>query len=155
MPRIELFFENSSNSELTISPSNRNELSQQVPLMREIYQQAQTVLIWLRDHPIWTAEAIPVLAQLAQLLDALPAVSLDTSFRTFERPSDFPTPMEWLAGIVDHPAWPGVGDILTSRNYFLRLWVVQEKKFYWHQIPRFSVASINSRGTYYIKRHVS
>ncbi|KAG4438095.1 hypothetical protein IFR05_006416 [Cadophora sp. M221] len=112
---------------ICINQDDLEERSQQVSLMREIYRMAHTVLIWIGDQDENTANALPVITKLAGLVDTLPfGEETFGSFQQFEELSDFPTSVEWLDDAVNHLSWNGVVDILTSRKYFLRLWIIQE-----------------------------
>lgn len=94
---------------LSIDQSNVDELSRQVQNMDRIYQNATRVAIWLGPSSHNSALAITTLRQIGADTDFLGTAS---NIRTLATS----TPREAIAAIVD----------LFERNYWKRLWVVQE-----------------------------
>jgi hypothetical protein len=101
------------------------ERSEQVPLMRDIYQKAQQVLVWLGEERPYTGEAIQTIPRLAEALDSLGIASENFKTNVIKDPSGMSCGA-CLTGLTSSLVWAGLVDLLPSRSYFSRLWVVQE-----------------------------
>lgn len=113
---------------ICINQEDLEERSQQVPLMRDIYQKAATVLIWLGKEKPYTREGLQVISQLANAFDLSRSeheFQRRGSFGQFRNSLDVPCGMQ-LEALTYKPGWAGVTDLVSSRTYFMRLWVVQE-----------------------------
>jgi hypothetical protein len=90
------------------------ERSQQVSLMRDIFQMAKEVLIWMGDE----RESSRRLSRLFLSLPKYLRVSIQQERKM--------ACGEALVNLTKEVHWAGVMDVLTSRKYFLRLWIIQE-----------------------------
>jgi Heterokaryon incompatibility protein (HET) len=105
---------------ICINQKDQVEQSNQVQLMKQIYQQASEVLCWIGEEKDDTAAAFDVISRLASLCH----IECD-----YERP-DVPEPAqievdEELVAELEGKVWPAVADVFT-RPYFGRIWIVQE-----------------------------
>ncbi|KAL8687292.1 MAG: hypothetical protein Q9218_006492 [Villophora microphyllina] len=95
------------------------EKSMQIPLMRDIYQEAKQVKIWLGEATVMEEGALTILPNLVKKLEecASKSHSLNVAHPdTFEL-MGLPNP--------DHPIWMALGAFM-SRPWFNRLWTLQE-----------------------------
>jgi hypothetical protein len=113
---------------LCINQDDLDEQSQQVPLMAEIYQKTAVVLIWIGQAISSTRQACGAIHKPADSYDIVtskPKLKIDdTRFRCYKHSSEIPE--EALHSISQEPRWLGVMDLLCTRTYFQRLWIVQE-----------------------------
>jgi hypothetical protein len=100
---------------ICINQTNEVEKARQVPLMGEYYTKAQTVLVWLGSSGTCTN----------LVLDGIEA--LNGSLSIIERPILITNEVLQSYGlpVETHPLWRGIGEIF-ARNWFQRLWIVQE-----------------------------
>lgn len=112
---------------ICINQEDLGERSQQVSLMRNIYQSAKIVLIWIGDETKYTEKPFEIAKDLSQGYEEIISTRNieDNGFRQFKTTADIPKLSE-LENLTREPLWEGVMDIFTSRNYFKRLWIVQE-----------------------------
>jgi hypothetical protein len=104
-----------------INQSNLAERASQVQMMRHIYQQAKSTLVWLGPGDVFTLcgfELIPRLIQVGNLRevndDHRPLAHLTAGDRkTYDLPSQY------------HPSWRGLFGIFEL-PYFSRIWIIQE-----------------------------
>ncbi|KAL8697281.1 MAG: hypothetical protein Q9201_007200 [Fulgogasparrea decipioides] len=104
---------------ICINQSDDKEKSMQIPLMRDIYQEAKQVMIWLGEASPVEEGALTILPNLVKKLEGCAAeghILNPGQSGTFES-KDLPTPM--------HPLWRALGAIMT-RQWFRRLWTLQE-----------------------------
>ncbi|KAI6710313.1 hypothetical protein JHW43_007165 [Diplocarpon mali] len=112
---------------ICINQDDVDERSEQIKLMRDIYQNTKAVLIWVGDAIEYTQSALLVISKLATALPALSAVGIkEEGFRQFKYSRDVPAQVAWLADLAEANSWRGVCNLLSARTYFLRLWIVQE-----------------------------
>ena len=136
---------------ICINQTDKAEKSKQIPLMRDIYQDAKQVWIWL-------GEATPVeegaLTIMLNLTAALQKALSDAHYLNPDVPDSFedyglPTP--------SHPVWSALGQLM-SRTWFKRLWTLQEavlppasiilcgsKKISWQTLDSFADTMTRSR----------
>lgn len=114
---------------ICINQDDLDERSQQVLLMGDIYKNATMVLMWVGDQNVHTRDAIPVIRRFAELSHALklkPGMSVD-GFLPYEDSQDLDSSTkEWIQDVRRKASWAGVADLLSSRTYFTRLWIIQE-----------------------------
>ncbi len=96
-----------------INQQNNEEKNVQVRLMREIYENAQAVLVWLGNAANHSDMAMDNALVLNEKLSAI------------ERPIRFDHLISHDIYDQGHPVWSALGN-LYCRNWFERLWVVQE-----------------------------
>lgn len=100
-----------------IDQSNDAEKSVQIPLMSEVYKQAQQVLVWLGDCTKAEGNAFLAIKPITRILDTNP-----TAPRLIHNDDD-------LASLglppSSSPIWRNISKIL-ARPWFTRLWVMQE-----------------------------
>jgi len=111
---------------IAINQDDLAERSQQVSLMKDIYQSAKTVLIWIGDETRYTKEAFEAAEDLSWGFDYIKSTNQikDGGFGQFETTADIPE-LSQLELLTKEPWWEGVEDAFP-RNYFRRLWIVQE-----------------------------
>jgi hypothetical protein len=113
---------------LCINQEDLDERSKQVPMMKDIYQKAAIVLIWIGPSIPETKQACQYCVQdLAKAYDSLAPQfhSNGARFGMLRNPSNI-LGGEDLAASTQEPFWDGVIDLLSRRTYFERLWIVQE-----------------------------
>ncbi|MCJ1253757.1 hypothetical protein MMC24_001570 [Lignoscripta atroalba] len=98
---------------ICIHQSNNDEKSIQVPLMREIYRKAKTVVSWLGEATAEDSDA----------LDSIPGLVERLSSGT--GPIDAPEFVPLGLPDTTSPIWPAIGR-LYHRPYWRRLWILQE-----------------------------
>jgi hypothetical protein len=95
---------------LCINQADLTERANQVSLMKDVYRNANTVLIWLGESNALTARAFEEFNDLLRLLDyddAIPVGYMKTS-------------------VVKHPErWRAISEMLY-RPWFRRMWIIQE-----------------------------
>jgi hypothetical protein len=104
-----------------------DERSEQVGLMRDIYRKAATVLCWIGDEILYTSEAFGMIYQISEI-----SASWASNFTMedlngvdkYQHSSEVPRGAE-LETLTEQPCWAGVMDVVTSRGYFCRTWVMQ------------------------------
>ena len=98
-----------------INQRNDGEKACQVPLMGEFYTKAQNVLVWLGPSGTYTDLVLDDIEALNKSLSIIerPILITDQTLQRHGLP------------IQSHPLWRGIGEIF-ARNWFQRLWVVQE-----------------------------
>jgi hypothetical protein len=103
------------NDALCIDQENIPERNQQVQIMRDIYHEAEKVLIWLGEEENDSDLAMDFIGDVVDVILALPSGAL----LTFINITDY--------GLPPHPDkhWFALGKLLT-RPWFQRVWVVQE-----------------------------
>lgn len=116
---------------ICINQEDLAERSQQVSLMSDIYHRAAMVLIWIGNERAHTGEAMRAMSKLADSLNTIrnEVDVRDMEFRKFKTVADIRAVGEcvsWLSNVTNEPSWRGVVDLLSTRTYFTRLWVVQE-----------------------------
>ncbi|KAF2180153.1 HET-domain-containing protein [Zopfia rhizophila CBS 207.26] len=105
---------------ICINQSDSTEKNRQVPLMREIYQRAQQVLVWLGESRYDSELAVPIIPTLAAALQAGQGLSAQTM-----------TPQDWARlGFTKNMRElkmqiRGLYRMLM-RDWFSRAWVIQE-----------------------------
>jgi hypothetical protein len=111
---------------ICINQDDVNERSQQVSIMGEIYKNAEVVLLWIGDEVPHTKDALSILRQLAKESSVLKLKPGGAPFDYDKyEPSDLSAKRR-LEEILIEPSWPAVTNLLSSRSYFLRLWIIQE-----------------------------
>ena len=101
-----------------IDQYNLEEKSSQVSFMRDIYAQAQQLLIWLGEWPDTAAVAFPVISKFAQFEDCTgPANRENVQSVLFAQEAGIPLPSS--------PEYDALQFIL-SREWFKRFWIIQE-----------------------------
>ncbi|KAL8804025.1 MAG: hypothetical protein Q9182_002816 [Xanthomendoza sp. 2 TL-2023] len=95
------------------------EKSLQIPLMRDIYQEAKQVTIWLGPASAVEEGALTI---MPNLIKALERCAAESHVLWPSRPETFES-----AGlpIPSHPIWSALGSFM-SRHWFRRLWTLQE-----------------------------
>ncbi|PMD65593.1 uncharacterized protein K444DRAFT_659783 [Hyaloscypha bicolor E] len=112
---------------ISINQEDLDERSQQVQLMGKIYKNAAVVLMWIGDQTPYTGDTIPIFRHLAELLHTfkLKPGRTELDLDPYAREQDLDSfAKEYLRNIRQSP-WAGMADLL-SRDYFDRLWVIQE-----------------------------
>lgn len=115
---------------ICINQDDIAERGQQVALMRDIYQQASMVLIWLGDAIERTEEAFDTLRKLEDVFDGIPRDLLPADwaqrvpFGHYKAPKDIRGGQK-LTELAEGASWPAVLDIF-QRSYFTRVWILQE-----------------------------
>lgn len=109
--------------QLCINQGNAKEKEQQIPLMRQVYQQGQQVVLWLGEENQGTRKAFDMIRILHGLFCS-----------TRDRGELYPSPAHLhsddhqsrygLPGVTSSDWWPLME--LLGRNVFQRLWIVQE-----------------------------
>jgi hypothetical protein len=111
---------------LCINQDDLDERSQQVSIMGNIYKNAKVVFMWIGDEVPLTKDALSMIRRLAKECCVL---KLEPGLGPFDydkyEPSD-PSAKQRIEEILTEPSWPAVTNLLSSRSYFLRLWVIQE-----------------------------
>ena len=92
---------------LSIDQQNKDELSWQIPLMSEIYRKAAVVAIWLGPHHHDSEKAVQLLEELSGCADSPKNI--------YQRINDKNRRADFVALVS-----------LFEREYWTRLWVVQE-----------------------------
>lgn len=100
---------------ICIDQSNLDERTRQVRMMRQIYSQAEMVHIWLGEATADTERGVHFIHSLAEMVEK--NLISDPSYSSFNE-SDVPPDND--------PAWKPAADIL-SRQWFERMWVIQER----------------------------
>jgi len=105
---------------ICINQDDLKERGVQVSIMKQIYQKAQGVLIWIREEKPNTVEAFKMIPKLAESWDA-------------QGPQDDPTSTKPLVEVEDEHAAelenPIIMDAIVdafTRSYFTRAWIIQE-----------------------------
>ncbi len=98
---------------ICIDQQDNEEKNTQVPLMREIYNNAQAVLVWLADAANNSDMAMDY------------APELNEKLRLVDRAIHFDHLASHGLNDQDHPVWPALGH-LYCQSWFERLWVIQE-----------------------------
>ena len=104
---------------ICIDQSNQDERSQQVQLMRQIYQSASIVMVWLGEQKEANRNLIQLVSNLHETLSTVTAG---------QDPKSIDTVALKDAGQIPAPAsedWIKLGD-LYREPYFSRKWVIQE-----------------------------
>jgi hypothetical protein len=106
---------------LCIDQKNISERNCQVWMMRDVYQKAREVIVWLGEETSHTGSAFALLQRLASALEtatssASPAPRL-TGWKEFLRAHNLPG--------LDSPSWKAL-DALFWRPWYYRMWIVQE-----------------------------
>jgi hypothetical protein len=112
---------------ISINQEDLDERSQQVQLMGKIYKNAAVVLMWIGGQTQYTGDAIPIFRRLAKLLHTfkLEPGKNELDFLPYATEQDLDSfAKEYLRNIRQSP-WAGMIDLLC-RDYFDRLWVIQE-----------------------------
>jgi hypothetical protein len=109
---------------LCINQQDVDERSQQVALMRDIYQEAAQAVLWVGEEGPQTKEAFATIPRLARIFDSLPSAD-SLRMRHFQDPNEIHGGQD-LVAITRKAVWGGVVDLFTQRTYFKRLWVIQE-----------------------------
>lgn len=100
--------------QICINQDDLEERSQQVQLMRDIYQTASRVLIWLGDYENDSSDALSFLPRLSKVLAAHLEEKISTdSLTSISLP------------IISDKIWVAVGH-LFQRPWFRRVWTAQE-----------------------------
>jgi hypothetical protein len=111
---------------ICINQDDVDERSQQVSIMGDIYKNAEVVLMWIGDEVPHTKDAFSMICRLAKECSVLELKRGMGPFGYDEyEPSD-QSAKQRLEEILIEPSWPAVTNLLSSRSYFLRLWVIQE-----------------------------
>ena len=100
-----------------INQSSLYERVSQVPLMRQIYNQAEMVYIWLGEAIASTEAGIGLLQQACTAIQRL---SRDTVNK-----GQYPTLMDMGLPQTFDPSWQAAAEI-ASRPWFTRVWAIQE-----------------------------
>jgi hypothetical protein len=114
---------------ICINQADLDERSQQVAIMRDIYQKAARVVLWLGEEINYTKDAVEIIPVLASLYDSLPSAENAEPLREDVCPINNPSEIECgddLLALTQTPEWRGILDLMTERTYFVRLWVLQE-----------------------------
>jgi hypothetical protein len=94
--------------------------------MGDIYKNAEVVLMWIGDEIPHTKDAISLIHRLAKECSVLKLKpGMEPSRYKMYEPSDL-SARQRLEGILGEPSWPAMTNLLSSRSYFLWLWVIQE-----------------------------
>jgi len=111
---------------ICINQDDEDERSQQVSIMGDIYKNAEVVLMWIGDEVLHTKDALSMIRRLAKEYSIL-KLKREIGHLNYDlyEPSDL-SARQRLQGILMEPSWPTVTNLLSSRSYFLRLWVIQE-----------------------------
>jgi hypothetical protein len=110
---------------LCINQSDGEEKNHQIPLMRNIYSQASTVLVWLGEASKIEEKALRALPTIVAALDRVdPSLAL---WNAHHNPSERLDILFAELGLPDPKSniWPTISGLLT-RSWFKRLWVLQE-----------------------------
>jgi hypothetical protein len=112
---------------ISINQEDLDERSQQVQLMGKIYKNAAVVLMWIGDQTPYTGDAIPIFQRLAELLHTfkLKPGRNELDFQSYAAEQDLDSFAKEYLWNIRQSSWAGMIDLL-SRDYFGRLWVVQE-----------------------------
>ena len=104
---------------LCIDQSNEGERTNQVKLMSRIYHSAEQLFIWLGEEDRDTANSFNLMRCLAHLGD-------DDLKRVTPASIATPTTISLLSpyGAAEH--WQSVRRFFANREYFQRIWIVQE-----------------------------
>jgi hypothetical protein len=112
---------------ISINQEDLDERSQQVQLMGKIYKNAAVVLMWIGDQTPYTGDAIPIFRHLAELLHTFklnPGLD-ELDFLPYAAHQDLDSSAKEYLWNIRQSSWAGMIDLL-SRDYFDRLWIVQE-----------------------------
>lgn len=116
---------------LCINQNNEQEKAYQVQKMGMIYQSAWTVLSWIGPEDEDSDKGIQVMRRIAALSQSLQLQSVLDPYHHILSPEQRKQIMEDLYGGLSNDSWLRDGDImlahnLTHREYWSRLWVIQE-----------------------------
>jgi hypothetical protein len=104
-----------------ISQANMVERSQQVLLMKEVYENAETVLCWIGEEKDNTGDAFRIIESLAAVCNTV----VEEYGGGIENCQGTVIIDKTIVGGLKDTGWPAVRDVFT-RSYFGRIWVVQE-----------------------------
>ncbi|KAH8765194.1 heterokaryon incompatibility protein-domain-containing protein [Hyaloscypha finlandica] len=112
---------------ISINQEDLDERSQQVQLMGKIYKNAAVVLMWIGDQTPYTGDAIPIFRRLAELLHTfkLEPGCDELDVLPYANHQDLDSSAKEYLWNIRQSSWTGMIDLL-SRDYFGRLWVIQE-----------------------------
>jgi hypothetical protein len=112
---------------ICINQEDLDERSQQVQLMGKIYKNAAVVLMWIGDQTPYTGDAIPIFRRLAELLHTfkLKPGKNELDFLPYADHQDLDSSSKEYLWNIRQSSWTGMIDLL-SRDYFGRLWIIQE-----------------------------
>jgi Heterokaryon incompatibility protein (HET) len=112
---------------ICINQDDLVERSRQVQLMRDVYKNAERVLVWIGEEsafPRGTFDTINILDQTCRALNVEENENVDEMDKVPD--TTVLTNGVRLEQLPEDPVWPSVLDVLASRTYFTRLWTVQE-----------------------------
>ncbi|KAI4234461.1 MAG: hypothetical protein LQ349_003787 [Xanthoria aureola] len=108
-----------------INQSDKEERSQQVAMMADIYRSAAKVIVWLGPEANSSTAAIETLSTLAS------KIHVDWHFLTVSPVSEEDAESDWVdltkVAPFDQETWSSIGWLL-DRSWFSRLWILQEVK---------------------------
>jgi len=110
---------------ICIDQDNMEERSQQVSIMANIYKNAVVVLMWIGDEVPYTKEAMIMIRRLATFSTIMDLDAEEIS-QAKDKLMDDTSIKQLFQRMQDEAAWPVVIDLLKSRTYFSRLWIMQE-----------------------------
>ncbi|KAH7261595.1 heterokaryon incompatibility protein-domain-containing protein [Fusarium tricinctum] len=99
--------------QICINQEDNNEKSQQIPLMSRIYSLATSTVIWLAEASIGSDAALKL---LEQIVSCLQFTFLNPDFEDLERLG---------LPVADSKQWKYLCELL-SRQWFTRVWIIQE-----------------------------
>lgn len=109
---------------ICINQKNNREKSQQVSLMGVIYWKASRVLVWLGEEDkstkqVSAAKAFEFIRRCSEFTETM------ENNRNIHQPTAMPNKMEEIEGSKETVSWESVQHLFT-RDWFTRVWVVQE-----------------------------
>jgi hypothetical protein len=112
---------------ICVNQDDLDERSEQVGLMRDIYRNVVTVLCWIGDEHVYTREAFETIYQISEISASWASTLTIEDLNgvdKYKHSSEVPRGAE-LEALPEQPCWTGVIDVVTSRGYFCRTWVMQ------------------------------
>lgn len=112
-----------------INQQDADEVPKQILIMSDIYANAKRVLVWIGEEKTLTREAFGIFPVLAMYYEKsvwpLGEFDENNDWRII-RQSSILVDGDRIEQLTQEECWPSVLELLTSRTYFTRLWMVQE-----------------------------
>lgn len=104
---------------ICINQSDNAEKGMQIPLMRNIYEEAKRVLIWLGPADNFTRGALKIIPDLTKVFQEIDPRTYELDSKNLETfiSKGVPPP--------DHEIWQAIGRLM-GHPWFVRLWTLQE-----------------------------